>query len=362
MTRKRLGAIDRDSISEVRGAAEEAARDRRGGSTLKAPPIAQVAGAAARSIEDEILRLRRENDHLQEQGSALADAERDGLVIRLLPLHAVDANAQSRDRRVLDRDSEAWLELKESLRSRGQQVPIEVKSPEGEGGTYGLISGYRRLSALQELLAETGEHRFATVKALVSRARDGVESMVAMIEENEIRQGVSFYERGRICCLAAEQGLCPSVDNAIEALFPNSSRNRRYKIRNFTVIHQRIGSYLDFPEAIGERLGGRLAQALKEGREHELVAVLSDRDSRFPDAEAELLLLDAFVARKPPFTPVKKAAPVREIRFQWEGQGGLRATAKAKGKVVTLKLDGLWVETEAELERLLERIGHAVSD
>ena len=69
MTRKRLGAIDRETISELRGAAEEAARDRRSGATLKAPPIAQVAGAAARSIEDEILRLRRENVGLQEQGA-----------------------------------------------------------------------------------------------------------------------------------------------------------------------------------------------------------------------------------------------------------------------------------------------------
>ena len=51
MTRKRLGAIDRETVSELRGAAEEAARDRRSGATLKAPPIAQVAGAAARSIE-----------------------------------------------------------------------------------------------------------------------------------------------------------------------------------------------------------------------------------------------------------------------------------------------------------------------
>ncbi len=362
MTRKRLGAIDRESISEVRGAAEEAARDRRSGATLKAPPIAQVAGAAARSIEDEILRLRRENEHLHEQGSALADAERDGLLIRLIPLDAIDTNLQSRDRRVLDRDSEAWLELKESLRSRGQQVPIEVMGPAREGGTYGLISGYRRLSALRDLLAETGDDRFATIKALVSRARDGVDAMVAMIEENEIRQGVSFYERGRICCLAAEQGLCPSVDDAIEALFPNSSRNRRYKIRNFTVIHQRIGAYLDFPEAIGERLGGRLAQALKEGREQELVAVLSDRESRFPDAEAELHLLDAFIARTPPFAPVRKASSVREIFARWEGQGGLRASAKAKGAIVTLRLDGLAVKTEADLARLLERIVHAASE
>lgn len=361
MTRKRLGAIDRDSISELRGAAEEAARDRRSGATLKAPPIAQVAGAAARSIEDEILRLRRENDGLVEQGTAFAEAQREGLVIRLIPLDEIDAHAQSRDRRVLDRDSEAWLELKDSLRSRGQQIPIEVTGKDGRSGRYGLVSGYRRLAALQDLLAETGDERFGTVKALVSRARDSVETMVAMIEENEIRQGISFYERGRICCLAAEQGVCPSVDEAIEALFPNSSRNRRYKIRNFTLVHQRIGSYLDFPEAIGERLGGRLAQALKKGREAELVDALSDRDSRFPDAEAELVLLEAFVSRKAPFAAVRDTAPVPEITADWQGRGDLRATARARRGLVTLRLEGLAVGTVDELEELLVRIGRAIA-
>ena len=360
MTRKRLGAIDRESVSELRGAAEEAARDRRSGATLKAPPIAQVAGAAARSIEDEILRLRRENDGLAAQGAAFAEAQRDGLVIQLIPVHDIDPHAQARDRRLLDRDAEAWQELKDSLRSRGQQVPIEVTGMAGHGSRYGLVSGYRRLAALQELLAETGDPQFGTVKALVSRARDGIDSMVAMIEENEIRQAISFYERGRICCLAAEQGICPSVDGAIEALFPNSSRNRRYKIRNFTLIHQRIGAYLDFPEAIGERLGGRLAQALKEGREADLTRALSDRDGKFPDAEAELAVLEAFVTRKPPFAAARPPAPPRGIAANWQGHGGLRATAKARDGVVTVKLDGLAIETEEALAALLARMGRSL--
>ena len=362
MTRKRLGAIDRETVSELRGAAEEAARDRRSGATLKAPPIAQVAGAAARSIEDEILRLRRENEGLQEQGAALAEAERQGLVIQLIPLHEIDAHAQSRDRRVLDRDSEAWAELCDSLRSRGQQVPIEVTGRDPRTGKFGLVSGYRRLAALQDLLAETGEERFATIRALVSRARDDVETMVAMIEENEIRQGISFYERGRICCLAAEQGLCASVDEAIEALFPSSSRNRRYKIRNFTLIHQRLGAYLDFPEAIGERLGGRLAQALKEGREAELTDVLSDRDARFPDAEAELAVLEAFVSRKAPFAVARSPAPARTIAAEWQGGSGLRLSARASSRAVTVQLEGLAIESEEALAALLARIGAAAAD
>ena len=52
---------------------------------------------------------------------------------------------------------------------------------------YGLISGWRRLTALQALHAETGEARFATVQALVRRPETAADAYVTMVEENEIR-------------------------------------------------------------------------------------------------------------------------------------------------------------------------------
>ena len=215
MTRKRLGAVDRDTISVMRNVAEQTAAERRGRAASKAPPIGQVAGEAARSIEDEILKLRRERDGLQGEAEAWRDARGAGLVIERIALDRIDDHAFARDRRHLDREGEPWQELKDSLRTRGQQTPIEVTGPDAETGLYQLVSGFRRLSALRELQAETGDERFATVKALVTDRPGTVDAMIAMIEENEIRQDVSFYERGRICCLAAEQGVCETVDDAI---------------------------------------------------------------------------------------------------------------------------------------------------
>ncbi|QEW23239.1 plasmid partitioning protein ParB (plasmid) [Paracoccaceae bacterium] len=359
MTRKRLGMIDRESISIMRNVAEQTAAERRGVAISKAPPIGQVAGSAARSIEEEVLKLRQERDGLKSDASAYHAARGAGLVIELIALDRIDDHALSRDRRQLDRDGEPWAELKDSLRARGQQTPIEVTAPQDDGGLFRLVSGYRRLSALRELFAETGDDSFATVKALVAERPETVDAMIAMVEENEIRQDVSFYERGRICCLAAEQGICETVDEAIQVLFANSSRNRRYKIRNFTVVHSLVGTYLDYPEAIGERLGARLAQALKEGRADELVAVLADRGEKFADAAEEIALLEAFVGGKGIFGARVPAPKPAALSASWKGQGGIAATARARSGRVTIELSGLDIGDEAELQALLNRIGAA---
>lgn len=75
--------------------------------------------------------------------------------------------------------------LKASIRSCDQQMPIEVVAL--GNGRYGLISGARRLAALSALHAETGEARFATVKALLRPIKAAPKSYLAMVEENEIR-------------------------------------------------------------------------------------------------------------------------------------------------------------------------------
>lgn len=359
MTRKRLGAIDRDSISELRGAAEKAAQDRRGVIAGKAPPIAQVAGSAAKSIEDEMVRLRQDNASLQAAANNWQEATSGGLIVKLVPLADIDIHSIARDRRTIDREGEPWAELKASLRARGQQVPIEIGGRSATHGKFRLISGYRRVNALMELYEETGEERFATVKALVSRARDKLNATIAMIDENEIRQDISFYERGRICCIAADQGICDSVDDAIQVLFASSSRNRRYKIRNFTLIHTMLGTYLDFPEHIGERLGARLAQALKDGKVDDLIRVLSDRETKFTDPAEELGLLEDFVAGKGSFAEEKPAVP--ELKAGWQGEGRVKATAVVRNGKMTVKLDGVQIEDREELEWVLARIGAVFS-
>ncbi len=186
-------------------------------------------------------------------------ARREGRMVQTLPLEAVEGRHLVRDRMMVD--PEEMTALKASLAARGQQAPIEVV--ETAPGQYGLISGFRRLMALRDLQKETGEARFASIKAFVRPAASMSDSYLAMVEENEIRTDLSFYERANLACEAARLGIFPDARAAVRALFSAASPARRSKILSFVRLHEALGSHLRFPTAIPERLGLALAGAIE---------------------------------------------------------------------------------------------------
>ena len=201
--------------------------------------------------------------------------------------------------------------LRASLSARGQQTPIEVVATE-QGG-YGLISGWRRLTALTQLYKETGDARFSTVLALVRRPVDAADAYVAMVEENEIRVGLSYFERARIVSRAVEEGVYTDIKSALNGLFRNGSRAKRSKIKSFLPVVEQLGPHLSYPAAIGERLGLALSQKLQadEAFKPDIIEALSGLESS-PALEAEQNILT--VALEEPKTPktVKKSACKRE--------------------------------------------------
>ena len=84
-------------------------------------------------------------------------------LVEEIGLKTIDAEYLTRDRVVAD--PEEMAVLKESIRSRGQQTPIEVVAL--DKGRYGLISGWRRLTAMRELSEEDGGYGFGLIDALV---------------------------------------------------------------------------------------------------------------------------------------------------------------------------------------------------
>lgn len=211
-------------------------------------PVAHVAGdAAAQAALDTLA------DEMQ-------SAREQGRLVQALPLHAVQAQHLVRDRLALD--PAEMKSLKTSLRNRGQQTPIEVVAQ--EDGSYGLISGWRRLKAIEALLAETKDPRFETVQALIKPLETVSDSYLAMVEENEIRAPLSFYERAHLACEAARLGIYPTPERAVQALFANTTSARRSKIGSFVKLHKAIGPALSFPEAIPEKLGLALVSALQD--------------------------------------------------------------------------------------------------
>lgn len=245
-------------------------------------PIAQVAGDASAQAA------------LAELASEMARARQEGRLVQAIPLEAVDEGWLHRDRMRVD--PEEMADLLVSIRDRGQQVPIEVVAR--DGGGYGLISGWRRLTALRRLAAETGDPRFATVLALLRRPETAADAYRAMVEENELRAGLSYYERARIAALAAAAGVHPDPRSAIAALFAAASKAKRSKIGSFLVIHEHLGHALRFGPAIPERLGLLLSRALSAdpALAGDLVIALH-REA--PDSPAaEMALLDR-MARRP---------------------------------------------------------------
>jgi ParB family chromosome partitioning protein len=245
-------------------------------------PIAEVAGdTAARAALDEV-------------SHAMRAAETEGRMVRKLPIGRIDATHLNRDRMVLD--PEEMATLKASIEARGQQTPIEVLSL--SSGRFGLISGLRRLAALREMGAEE-------VLAFVRRPETAAASYVAMVEENEIRAGLSFYERANIAVQAVGAGVYPNAKAAVKGLFAHVAPAKRSKILRFVVLREALGRHLAFPTAIPEKLGLALAAAIEDDKR--LASRINDALRKTPpaDAAAERRLLER--ALKGP--PAKAGSP-----------------------------------------------------
>jgi len=306
-------------------------------------PIADMAGDASASAA------------LAEVAVAMETARAEGRLVQALPLDAVEAGHLLRDRLPAPEGSlsEERAALVESLRRRGQQVPIEVRDmgPDHPGPRYGLISGWRRLMALRQLHAETGEDRFATVLAMLRRPDTAAEAYVAMVEENEIRVGLSYYERARVAARAAEAGVFEDASAAIDVLFATASKAKRSKIRSFVRIYQALDDCLAYPAALPERLGLSLARALEAGGRSRIIDTLAMAAPGTPEQEtAALARATAAVAVAK--TSGSKRSPARGDDVP-EVSPGIRMHRGPTG--LTLSGPGVDAGLEAELAAWLRR-------
>jgi ParB family chromosome partitioning protein len=275
------------------------------------PPVARIAAETATQAA------------LEELATELRQARDSGRMVLDLPLSSVKATHLQRDRMHMDPEEMASLET--SIRNRGQQMPIEVVAlPNGQ---YGLISGARRLAALTALHAETGD-RFGSIQALLRPFEDAPEAYLAMVEENEIRADLSFYERGRLAHEAARLGVFDSAATAVKVLFQHAPAPKRSKILSFVALHQALGDALRFPEAIPEKLGLALVKAMQGNPDR--IQQLRDRLTATPPESVlqERAVLEAGL--RPETTP---EAPSEAMETQENITAGVQVKARP-GRVV----------------------------
>lgn len=281
-------------------------------------PIAQVSGQSA------------EASALREMAEGIQAARDEGRMIIDVPLSDVSPGHLLRDRVGLDREELDML--KASIRAHGQRTPAEIAplaDPQEEDPRdaqvcrFGLISGWRRLTALNELYQESGDPKFSTLRAVIRQLDDGAESYVAMIEENEIRVGLSYYERARVVAGLTQRGVFPDQSTALKTLFANASRSKRSKIGSFVELVEALDGKVRFPADIPERLGlavvARLRQASGTQRA-KLIQNLAEADN----AAAEQGVLTQFCragGRAPRSgAAMERIAPDLDMRIDRKGQ------------------------------------------
>jgi ParB family chromosome partitioning protein len=183
-------------------------------------------GAAGREVGESLaaateaqVEARRRN---AADARAFRAAQEGGLVLSRVPLDDIRVDDLPRDRMALDdvATSDEMDELKASIRARGQREPIEVYR-DAEGRLQ-LKKGWRRLTALRLLHAETGEARFAeAVCRIDGSAAARVELFIDMVEENAVREDLSFAEMAQLAIAATRDPACgfASYDDAIRRLY-----------------------------------------------------------------------------------------------------------------------------------------------
>ena len=247
MARKRLSGPKAEFLGE---AASQSSGAPEAKSMFGGPPIAQVAGDSAaqnalRELVDDVARTRAE-----------------GRLVLKVRLSDIAPDHLARDR--VNADADEMTALMQSIESHGQRTPIEVTELSEGPAKYGLISGWRRLLALEELQNKTGDPKYDTVLALLRQPKDAASAYVSMVEENEVRVGLSYYERARVAAEATKRGVFASEKQALLSLFATASRAKRSRIRSFILLFHALDKVLKFPTAIPERLGLSLVEVLRK--------------------------------------------------------------------------------------------------
>ena len=291
--RRRLETPSIDDLSRIEEAFRSETFDRPATARGLAP-IAQVAADSAAHAQADGTDIRAARARTEADAARLHAAQAQGLLMVEIPVDRIDADAMIRDR--LTMGEEEMLELRQSIAAHGLRLPVEVFELPGSDAaapSYGLLSGYRRLLATRGLLELTEADRYRTIRAIVRPREDSSTAFISMIEENEVREELSHFERGRIAVIAAHHGAFANTEDAVDKLFATGSKAKRSKIRSFALIFEELGDMLEFPEGLTERRGLQLATALRQGAEGRLRQALSERSPA--DAEEEWLAIEPVI-------------------------------------------------------------------
>ncbi|SEM92680.1 chromosome partitioning protein, ParB family [Pseudorhodobacter antarcticus] len=201
-------------------------------------------------------------------------------MLHRLLIDQIDTNALPRDRTHLD--AAALNELQTSIAQNGLRMPIEVFATTGPR-PYALISGLRRLTAVTNIAQLRGQP--AEIDAFIRTPKTLAEALTAMVEENDIRQNLSPWERAHIITTLRDNGEFETLDAATQALYPHADKSRRQRLRACALVVEDLDGLLTTPEAWSERQLLRLAAALRADFTPLIIATLQANTGKSPAAQ-----------------------------------------------------------------------------
>jgi ParB family chromosome partitioning protein len=237
--------------------------------------------------------------------------------IHQIPLAEIDDGALTRDRSGLGAD--ALTELKTSIAASGLRQPVELfpLSDPRPPHRYGLLSGLRRLAAFRDLHELTGQERYAAIPAFLRAPGSMAEALTSMVEENEIRESVSPWERGRIAWLAHRQGAFPTIEEAVARLYPAANAVKRTRLRALAHLAEAFDNFFTAPEQLSLRQCLRLSAALNAGFGEVIRTALEESSLTDPQTQWDLVVpLLTEAERQPAGTahPERPGRPGRVFR------------------------------------------------
>jgi ParB family chromosome partitioning protein len=279
-----------------------------------------------------------------------------------IPLAEINDAALTRDRSGLDAD--ALAELRLSIAASGLRMPIEVFAlPESETSApkpphrYGLLSGFRRLLAFRELHELTRQDRYTTIPAFLRAPGTMAEALTAMVEENEIREALSPWERGRIAYLAHRQQIFPTIEEAVARLYPAAKAMKRSRLRSLAHLAEELDGLLTNPESLSQQRLLRIDAAYRAGFDNVIRTALAESSLDGPQAQWQLLLPILTEAEQPPSEAPKRPGRPRRL---YRPRKGLTIRREQTRDGYTLHFTGAEADSELldvvfdQIERFFE--------
>ncbi|UWR24374.1 ParB N-terminal domain-containing protein [Sulfitobacter sp. S190] len=289
--------------------------------------VRETAQSLTEATEAKVEQRRKNAD----DAKAFRAAQDEGRVLVAVPLGEISTSDLPRDRLALDdvAASDEMEELKSSIRERGQKEPIEVYRD--EAGALQLKKGWRRFTALSQLFAETGDPQFASVTARIETdGADRIERYVDMVEENVVRENLTFAEMAQVAITAAQDDSVEGGDAEamVLRLYASLHKTKRSYVRAFVFLMQSLGEDLRWPKAVARNLGVEVSRLLRAGQGADALRA----ELRQATDEADQLRILKSFASAPPKPAAATKSPKAKASEKFEFRIGETKVTARKGE------------------------------